>query len=222
MEKQKTTVNIRGTISADQAKVILINKERDLLAIDKKIKLLYEEMMRLEDGSELIRAAAMPGKPAGVAQSGNGGHKDNLDVLERYRKQKRERSEEIRMQLWILSEKADNIRRLWNCFMALEEPYYSILYELYIKKELYEPAQCSSGFSHRGFEQCRKEGLDLLAEMYNSDYSALELMELTKRKKKPKARPRKRKEEGCPGQMELPLDRLSETGRTTDRKKLTG
>jgi len=217
MEKQ----NSRNNITADQAKEILINKERDLLAIDNKINLLYEEMMKLEDGGELIRAAALPGKPAGTAQSGNGGHKDNLDVLERYERQKRERSEEIRMQMWKLSEKADNIRHLWNCFLALEEPYYSILYELYIKKELYEPAQCSSGFSHRGFEQCRKNGLERLAGMYNSGYSALELMELAGRKEKTKARAKRRKEEGCPGQMKLPLDRLS-NGRITDRKKLTG
>lgn len=196
MEKQ------RNNITADQAKQMLIDKDRDLLAIDKKINLLYKEMMQSED--ELLRVAALPSKPAGIAQFGSGGHKDNFDVLERYKKQKRERSEEIRMQMWMLSEKADNIRQLWNCLMAIDEPFYSILYELYVKKELYAVVQCSSGYSHRIFEENRKKGLDLLAMMYNSGYNAIELMEM-------RAKPtiKKGKRSKYPGQMELPLDRLS-------------
>lgn len=211
MVKQMT--NSRRIITADEAKKMLMEKDRSLLAIDKKINLLYNELMQFED--ELLRVAALPGKPDGIAWSGSGEHKDNFDVLERYKRQKRERSEEIRLQMWKLSEKADNIRHLWNCFMALEEPYYSILFELYVKKELYAAAQCSSGFSHRGFEQNRKKGLDLLAEMYNSGYSAMELMEMTGQKEKPKAK--KKKDPGCPGQMVLPFARMS--GETSNVRK---
>lgn len=203
MEKQ--TINSRRQITAEEAKKMLMDKDRDLLAIDKKMNLLYDEMKSEDD--VFIHAAALPGKPAGTVRSGSGVYKDNLDVLERYKKQKRERSVEIRLQMWRLSEKADNIRHLWSCFMALEEPYYSILHELYVKKELYAVAQGASGHSHRGFEQIRAKGLGLLAAMYNSGYSAVELMEMAGQKEKTKAR--KKKRAGCPGQMELPLARMS-------------
>lgn len=204
MEKQ--TINSRRQITAEEAKKMLMDKDRDLLAIDKKMNLLYDEMMKSEN-DEFIRAAAMPGKPVDVLRLGSGSRVDNMDILLRYNKQKQERLGEIRVQMWKLSEEAEDIRRLWNCFLALREPYYSILHELYVKKELYAVVQCSSGFSHRIFEERRKEGLCLLADMFSSGYSTLELMEMAGQKEKTKAR--KEKRAGCPGQMELPLARMS-------------
>lgn len=199
------------TITPEAAKEMLSNHYRDLDAIDQKMDLLYNELAAYEElKNDCIRLAALPARPE-VMTGGGGGNTDNLEVMLRYENRKRERLNEIRMQMWILSEKAEGIRRLWNCFLALQEPYYGILQQLYVKKELYAAAQCSSGMSHRGFEQARKKGLEILAELYNSNYSALELMEIRDFPKKGQANKKKRAKNQTatlPGQIELPLDKL--------------
>lgn len=211
MEQQTNTNTGKKRVTAEQAKEMLSGRERSLQAIDRKMALLYKELGQLENSDMLLGAVALPAKPAGMGMPRSGGSSaDNTDVLLRYYRQKRERQEEIRMQMWKLSEEAEDIRRLWNCFLALREPYYSILHELYVKKELYAAVQCSSGFSHRIFEEKRKEGLCLMADMFSSGYSTLELMEKALWREEKEGGGRKRKAHGgIPGQMELPLDRLS-------------
>ena len=86
----------------------------------------------------------------------------------RYYRQKQQRIEEILFQLWELSEEADEIRRLWNCFLALPEPYYGILHRLYVEKELYAAVENGSGHGHDWFEKRRKEGLALMVGMHKT------------------------------------------------------
>lgn len=164
-------------ITAKEALEMLKGMEDGLEAIDKKMSMLYRELGRLEGTDELLDAVALPAQYAGMPRGG-GGHADNLDVLLRYYRQKRERREEIRMQMWRLSEEAESIRRVWGCFLALPEPYYGILHSLYVERKLYRVTEMEFGRSHRMFEQKRSEGLKRLAEMYNSGYSSLELMEM--------------------------------------------
>lgn len=177
----------RKEMTAGAAKAILQDKDRRLEGIDRKVKLLHKEMLSLkDDGDGLILAAAMPPKLLGMPPGG-GGHMDNADVLLRYYRRRQQRMEEISAQIWELSEEAEEIRRLWNCFLALPEPYYGILEGLYVGKELYADVEKSYGRSHSVFENTRKDGLNLLMEMFKSGYSNLELMEIThlwdKRKK---------------------------------------
>lgn len=165
-------------ITAEKAREILANKEQKLEDIQKKLALLYEEMRELEQPDELMEAVSLPSKTARMLDR-QGGHSDTYVILSRFYRQRKERGAEIRMQIWKLSEEAEDIRRLWSCFFVLQEPYYGILYNLYVKKELYATAEAEFGYSHRMFEKRRKEGLELLADMFNSPYSSLELMELS-------------------------------------------
>lgn len=163
-------------ITAESAKEILANREQKLEDIHKKLTLLYEEFEDLKQPDELLEAAALPSKTAEMT-CGQERHSDTYVILNRFYRQRKERSMEIRMQMCKLSEEAEDIRRLWSCFFVLQEPYYGILHDLYVKKELYAAAEASFGYSHRMFEKRRKEGLELLADMFNSPYSSLELME---------------------------------------------
>lgn len=163
-------------ITVERAKEILANREQKLKDIDKKMALLYEESAQLEQPNELMTAAALSSKMV-KRTSGQNANSDNFVILDRFYRQRKERRMEIRMQMWKLSEEEEDIRRLWSCFFVLQEPYYGILYDLYVKKELYAAAESSFGYSHRVFERRRKEGLEILADMFNSPYSSLELME---------------------------------------------
>lgn len=162
-------------MTAEWAREILVNREQKQEDIQKKIMLLYQEMKQLEEPDELIAAAALPMRKISIA-SGRRKNPDNLLVLHRYYKQKRERTVEIQMQMWKLLEEAEDIRRLWSCFFVLQEPYYGILYDLYVKKQLYTVTEEAFGQSHRMFERRRKEGLAQLADLFNSPYNSIELM----------------------------------------------
>lgn len=165
-------------ITVEKAKEILNNREQKLKDIDKKMELLYEELLQLEQPNELMAAAALPAKTVKMVRE-RGEYADNFSILDRFYRQRKARRMEIRFQMWKLSEEAEDIRRLWGCFFVLQEPYYGILYDLYVKKELYAAAEAAFGYSHRIFEKKRKEGLELLTNMFNSPYSSLELMEQT-------------------------------------------
>lgn len=165
-------------ITPEKAKEILANKDQKLEDIHNKLALLYKEIERLEQPDELMEAAALPSKTVKMVCRWGNGHSDTYGILKRFYRQRKERGTEIRMQLWKLSEEEEDIRRLWGCFFVLQEPYYGILYDLYVKKELYAAAETEFGYSHRMFEKRRKEGLELLADMFNSPYSILQLMEL--------------------------------------------
>lgn len=167
----------RREITVERTKEILANRVQKLQDIHRKIELLYRELEQLEQADELMAAAAMPARTVEIT-AGQGEHADNLAILNRFYRQRKERGLEIRLQMRRLSEDAEDIRRLWSCFFVLEEPYYGILYELYVKRELYTSAEAAFGYSHRMFEKRRKEGLELLANLFNSPYSSLELMEL--------------------------------------------
>lgn len=199
----------RKEIAAEAAKAILQDKDERLEGIDRKFVLLQEELWKLEDGdSGLILASAMPSKTL-WAPPGGGKFMDNTDVVLRYHRQKQQRIEEILFQLWELSEEADEIRRLWNCFLALPEPYYGILHRLYVEKELYAEVEKGSGHGHGWFEKRRKEGLALMVGMFNSGYSSLELMEASHLWDKKKGR---KPGGGCSSQIDGLLARLDKKG----------
>jgi hypothetical protein len=166
----------RRTMSAERAKEILANKEQKMENIQRKMTLLCQEMAQMERPNELLEAAALPGRRE-MATGDRGEFPDGLKVLERYYRQRQERGREIRLLLGHLSGETQEIWRLWNCFLALQEPYYGILDGLYVKKELYTSVEASSGYSHRMFEKHRKEGLERLSNLFNSPYSSSELLE---------------------------------------------
>ena len=188
--QDRRTVKKRRKMTTEKAKEILKHKEEKLADIHKKILLLYQELKEMEHPDELMEAAALPSRSPVVVSGG--GDTDNLSVLNRYYHQRRERGAEIRMQIWRLSEDAEDIRRLWGCFFSLQEPYYGILYNLYVKKVLYAAAESAFGYSHRMFEQRRKEGLSMLAGMFNSPYSSTELMDMGSEKFKEEKEGKKR------------------------------
>lgn len=117
--------NREHRLTAEEAQKLLSEKGRQLEGIQHKMRLLYHELEELDDSDDLLKAAAIPARPASRV-SGGGRHADNLDVLERYYRQRQERGMEIREQMWRLSEQEEDIRRLWGCFLALQEPYYGI------------------------------------------------------------------------------------------------
>lgn len=160
-------------LSETEIKDILRNREQKIESIHKKMFRLYREM---EHTDEIMESVAFPSTNLSGLPGGKGGHKDLGDVLVKYNRQLYNRNEEIRRIMWELVEEEDSISRVWACFYALSEPYYSILYALYIENQLYQAVEDSFDVSHKTFEKYRQRGMELLLRLYNSGENVTKLM----------------------------------------------
>lgn len=160
-------------LNETEIKEILRNREKKIESIHKKMFSLYREM---EHTDEIIESVAFPSTNYSGLPGGKGGHKDLGDVLLKYNRQLYNRNEEIRRIMWELVEEEDSISRLWACFYALGDPYYSILNALYVENQLYQTVEANFDVSHKTFEKYRQKGIELLLRFYESDESITRLM----------------------------------------------
>lgn len=75
-----------------------------------------------------------------------------------------------------LSYQEDLVNRVWACFLALDDPYYTLLSQLYVENDLYENVRIQFDMSPTTFERYRKKALHLIIEYTNSPLSVGELI----------------------------------------------
>lgn len=203
-----------NTVNEEVVKDILRNKEKKIKNIHKKMLALYRELeasedMRARDVLPAIRTDGMPGV--------KGRHKDLGDILLGYQRQQCERNEEIRKMMWALSEQEETISRVWACFYALDDPYYSILQALYVENQLYQAVENSFDISHKTFEKYRQHGISLIMGFYESGESIADLMRRhqTEAVSKKKSMAKKEAENAEYGQISL-MGYLAEEGGEKD------
>lgn len=162
-------------INAELVKDILRNREKRIANIHKKMLGLYEQLKRIEQDS--AEMASLPGIKADGMPGAKGTHMDLSDVFFSYKRQVYDRNEEVRRLMWVLSEKEELISRVWACFYALEDPFFSILQELYVENQLYQTVEESYEMSHKTFEKYRSEGIELIIRFYESGESVADLIQ---------------------------------------------
>lgn len=186
------------SINESEIKDILRNREEKTSNIRIKILNMYQE---LENTEGLLLSTALPSTELRGMPGGKGGHKDLGDVLQQYYQRLYNRNEEIRSIMWALAEEEESISRVWVCFQALPDPYYSILRELYVENQLYQAVEDRFKGSHKTFERYRQKGIEQLLCFYYSGNSIAELMRrqntgtVIKRKKKGKQNTSQEKQE---------------------------
>lgn len=173
-------------------KDILQNREKKIENIHKKMLSLYQELGR---NDEVLETVAYPKSELKGTPGGKGNHKDLGDVLLQYNHQICNQNEEIRKIMWELVEEEDSISRLWACFYALNDPYYSILSALYVENQLYQTVENSFEMSHKTFEKYRRRGIELLLLFYNSDESIAKLMRSCSKEKTDRRQGKGKKEQ---------------------------
>lgn len=180
-------------LSETEIKEILRHREQKIANVHKKMISLYHE---LADTEGLMESASFPVPEFMGMPGGKGGHKDLGDVLLQYHRQIYNRNEEIRKIMWELSEEEESISRVWACFHALGEPYYDILYGLYVENRLYQAVEDEFPGAHKTFERYRRQGIEYLLQLYHSGESIAELMrrQVTGREITSKRMGRKREE----------------------------
>lgn len=163
-------------ISKENVKDFLRNRDKIKIEIYDKIYTINCEIRKTNDIIEMVsfQHAELSDMPKGSKN-----HKDLSDTYLKYQKILDERSKEYSSLLYGLIQKEEAVDRVWQCYMVLAEPYYSILTEMYVKDQKYEVAEATSGYSRQAFEKHRKRGVDLVLELYNSKKSMNELCEYT-------------------------------------------
>lgn len=93
------------------------------------------------------------------------------------------------------------INRVWACFLALDDPYYTMLNQLYVENDLYEAVRQQFDMSPTTFERHRKKALTLIAEYVDSQLSVSEIMSMS-HSNKPKLNSRAPTHD-MPGQIDM-------------------
>lgn len=158
-------------ISDETIKDILRNRDIKLESIQTRMMLLYEET-----DESLLKEIVLPGSRNTGMPTAKWEKRDLSSLIQTIEHRRVERGEEIREIMWQLSEEESMINRVWVCFCALEEPYFSILQMLYVKNEKYETVEKTFDMSHKTFEKKRADGIRLLKQYYESESSAADLM----------------------------------------------
>ena len=164
---------MNNKISEAAVKDILRNREKKIENIHKKMYSLHKE---LESTDEVLEAAALPAVKSDGMPGSHGTHQDLSDVYITYQKQLKDRNEEIRKIMWALVEEEERISRVFACYYALDDPYYSILNAIYVENQLYQSVENDFEMSHKTFEKNRQHAILLIIKFYESGESIADLM----------------------------------------------
>lgn len=69
---------------------------------------------------------------------------------------------------------------MYLCFQSLTGEEYNIINRIYVKGELYKSVEKDSGLNHRVFEERRKQAILDIQQLYESDLSNKQIVNLRK------------------------------------------
>lgn len=159
-------------IDENIVKDVLRNRKNKINSIHRKMNYLTSD---IDLKNEILTSICLRSQRLSDLPKARGRKKDMSDVYEAYQKSFEEQKYEIQEQFWKLVEQEDMIERVWQCFLALEEPYFSILEAIYVKQEKYEVVLEESGLSNQPFNEKRRHGIEAIIMLYNSDFSMHQL-----------------------------------------------
>lgn len=200
-------------VGEEEVKDILRHRERKIQVIHDKMISLYQD---LEEPEELLGSIRLPAMKYSGMPGGTNNQKDLGDQLLQYHKRVWGWKEEIRKMMYVLALEEDRITRVWACYHALEDPYYSILTKLYVEGHLYQAVEKEVAMSHRIFEENRQNAVIQVMQYYKSGKSVSDLMcqHIPAMKKKGKGR---RKGNGTQGYEQISMEELMGKGCGVER-----
>ncbi len=155
---------INQIMTEQEVKEILRNRETLLISIHQKMSAIEQDMAKTDD---MIETMSMPANSMSGMPRGSGKQKDLGDVYRNYKKILKRRNEDYRTMFLELVLKEEMIERVWEAYMRLEEPYYSIINRMYVQSMLYAAVERESGWSRQVFEKKRKKGIQLIVDRVN-------------------------------------------------------
>lgn len=187
-------------VTEERIKMILSKREKMLRDINEKVILLIKDLDRIDD--DLITEKSIHAVSINMMPSAKGGVKKDLsDLIIKLQRDREERKNELYKMIRLLSDQEYMINRVWACFLALDDPYYTMLNQLYVENDLYEAVRQQFDMSPTTFERHRKKALTLIAEYVDSQLSVSEIMSMS-HSNKPKLNSRAPTHD-MPGQIDM-------------------
>lgn len=151
-------------ITEKEIKHILRNREMLLLSIHQKMVAIEKDIEKTDD---MIVSMSLPTNTMSEMPRGSAKQKDLGDVYRNYKKILKQRNEDYKAMYWELILQEQLIEQVWDAYMRLEEPYYSIINQMYVQSMLYAAVERESGWSRQVFEKKRKKGMELILNRIN-------------------------------------------------------
>lgn len=176
-KREKLIDSIYGvtTVTEWEVKHILRNRELLRASIQDKISTIQHDIIW---GNDVIEMVSLPCKQLSDVPKARNRYTDIGDVYEKYQKKLEQRQMELKQMLNLLFIKEEKIERVWGSYLALDEPYYSIVNKMYVQNELYATVEAESGYSRHVFEKYRKEAISLIERFYYSGKSIADLLNM--------------------------------------------
>lgn len=169
--------NDRLEIDMDSVRVLLMNYEHHKQRVRKHILDLYKE---LEDTDSFIEEVAIKKNILdGMPRQHGSIPKGIYEILIQHDRLMEVRMSETIAGMKILIREEEALRRIWVCYQALDDDEYDVITRLYVMKEPYKQVETDLEYSHGKFEKLRKEGLENILAMYNSERGYDELCTLS-------------------------------------------
>lgn len=146
-----------------------------------------------EVAQQSIEMASYTKTDVSMEGKGSGDYKDLGDVYLKYQKLMKRQEKELTDEMLALMVNAEGIHRLYLCFQSLTGEEYNIIDSIYVKGELYRSVEKELGLNHRVFEEKRKQAIRDIQQLYESDLSNEQIVNL--RKKNAFTRRQRRKNE---------------------------
>lgn len=165
------TVNTYAPVTERDIVEILRHKDDYISAIHRKLYMISRDLRSTDN---IIHSVALPSQKSGMPGA-KGVVKDLQDTYEKYGTMLQERKKEYQIMANHLIMEETSVVRVWMCYLALGEPYGTILNQLYVRNQLYSAVLSESGMSHGTFERTRKSAIELIMKFYNSGESISKL-----------------------------------------------
>lgn len=157
-------------ITIDDMKYYFKNHGIILPYNQKRILELYAEMEKEDDLEQIISLKSFQYSEGTRQKEMN----DLSDVLEKVKKMQREKTLDIRAEFQTLIEENERINRLMICYRALSTINFvghEIVRKMYLEAMTYEAVEMESGLSHKTFETKRKQAMNTIKMLFESDYT---------------------------------------------------
>lgn len=189
-------------ITEEDVKNILRSRKQLLNQIHDKMYSINRDISMKNDIIEMVSfgSSALSDMP-----KGKGEHHDLSNTYLRYIKTLEDEQETFKEILINLILKERKIERVWLSYRILEDPFYSIIENLYVNNEKFEMAVIISGLSTRAFNKYRARGIELIIKFYNSDLSVEKLMQMDQKAEIRRKETKDRKEMVLPENYQLDI-----------------
>lgn len=152
----------------------VLPKYRDLIrGIHHRMIELYEHM---DVADELIKEVAYKSITYDRIGGSSGDKADLTNVMVKHETLARNRSKDVRTEMWRLTEEEETIDRIWCCYKAINGDGFDYITQLYVDGKPYKEVEKNSGTSHKTFEKTRSQAMKDMLTLYNSRFTNGEIV----------------------------------------------